>query len=80
MIDDSLAPLQVALETTLGLTYDQARSMPDMFYTDPRVLALEREQLFMREWICVGRRPPPAISWPSGYAMNPWWSSMGGMA
>jgi phenylpropionate dioxygenase-like ring-hydroxylating dioxygenase large terminal subunit len=56
MIDDSLAPLQAALESTVGLPYDQARSMPGAFYTDPRVLALEREQLFMREWICVGRR------------------------
>jgi phenylpropionate dioxygenase-like ring-hydroxylating dioxygenase large terminal subunit len=56
MIDDSLAPLQAALESTADLTYDQARSMPGAFYTDPRLLALEREQLFMREWICVGRR------------------------
>ena len=29
----------------------RARSIPI-----PRILALEREQLFMREWICVGRR------------------------
>ena len=49
MMDDSLAPLQAALESTAGLPYDQARSMPGAFYTDPRLLALEREQLFMRE-------------------------------
>ena len=30
--------------------------MPGAFYTDPGVLALERERLFMREWICVGRQ------------------------
>ena len=56
MIDSSLAPLQAALRDTADLTYDQARSMPGTFYTDPSILALEREQLFMREWICVGRQ------------------------
>ena len=37
------------------LPYDRAWSMPSAFYTDPGVLALERERLFMQEWICVGR-------------------------
>jgi len=35
--------------------YEQAWSMPRAFYTDPAVLAIEKEQLFLREWICVGR-------------------------
>lgn len=38
-----------------GLPYEQAWSMPRAFYTDPRVLALEVEHLFLREWVCVGR-------------------------
>ncbi len=49
----------VELGETLGryneLPYEQALSMPRAFYTDPRVLALEKEQLFLREWVCVGR-------------------------
>jgi phenylpropionate dioxygenase-like ring-hydroxylating dioxygenase large terminal subunit len=38
-----------------GLPYEQAWSMPRAFYTDPLVLAVEKEQLFRREWVCVGR-------------------------
>jgi phenylpropionate dioxygenase-like ring-hydroxylating dioxygenase large terminal subunit len=44
-----------ALRQATGGSHDQARSMPGAFYTDPGILALERERLFMREWICVGR-------------------------
>jgi phenylpropionate dioxygenase-like ring-hydroxylating dioxygenase large terminal subunit len=56
MTDDRFALIDGALQKVGGLSYDQARSMPGAFYTDPRFLALEREHLFMREWICVGRR------------------------
>lgn len=56
MTDDNLALLQGAFQGIDGLSYDQARAMPGGFYTDPRFLALECEHLFMREWICVGRR------------------------
>ena len=45
-----------ALQKVGELSYDQARAMPPGFYTDPCILALEREQLFMREWICLGRQ------------------------
>src|SRR5262249_26264866 len=34
---------------------DRAWSMPRGFYKDERVLALEIDNLFLREWICVGR-------------------------
>jgi phenylpropionate dioxygenase-like ring-hydroxylating dioxygenase large terminal subunit len=48
-----------ALGETLGrynsLPYERAWSMPRAFYTDPRVLALEVEHLFLREWVCIGR-------------------------
>ncbi len=56
MTGDKIAMLHGTLQHYDDLSYDQARSMPREFYTDPGVLALEREQLFMREWICVGRR------------------------
>ena len=56
MSGDDLALIHGALQKVGSLSYDQARAMPREFYTDPRFLALEREQLFMREWICVGRR------------------------
>jgi phenylpropionate dioxygenase-like ring-hydroxylating dioxygenase large terminal subunit len=56
MTGDSLALLHGALQKVGALSYDQARAMPPGFYTDPRILALEREQLFMREWICLGRQ------------------------
>src|SRR5882724_7499213 len=56
MTGDSLALLHGALQKVGDLSYDQARAMPPGFYTDPRILALERERLFMREWICLGRQ------------------------
>ena len=49
------AGVGAALQRTSDLSYDRAWSMPSTFYTDPGVLALERERLFLREWICVGR-------------------------
>jgi phenylpropionate dioxygenase-like ring-hydroxylating dioxygenase large terminal subunit len=55
MTGDPIGLLQGTLQRYAGLSYDQAWSMPREFYTDPRVLALEREKLFLREWICVGR-------------------------
>src|SRR5215467_13284710 len=50
-----LSEIGSALRETRELSYDQAWSMPSTFYRSPEFLALEREQLFMREWICVGR-------------------------
>src|SRR5215813_5525382 len=37
------------------LSYERAWSMPGAFYSDPQILALEREQIFLREWLCIGR-------------------------
>jgi choline monooxygenase len=34
---------------------EQARHVPGYFYTSPEVYALEREAIFMKEWLCVGR-------------------------
>jgi choline monooxygenase len=51
-----LAAIAAALRRTPDQPYDRAWAMPSTFYTDESLLALEREQLFGREWICVGRR------------------------
>jgi phenylpropionate dioxygenase-like ring-hydroxylating dioxygenase large terminal subunit len=51
-----MAELGAALARVADLPYDRAWSMPSGFYTDPAVLALERERIFRREWICIGRR------------------------
>ncbi len=51
----ALDELAAALGRTAELSYDHAWSMPSEFYTDPQVLAVERERLFRREWLCVGR-------------------------
>jgi phenylpropionate dioxygenase-like ring-hydroxylating dioxygenase large terminal subunit len=55
MSNGRLAELSVALKRCQRLAYDDAWSMPKAYYTDPAVLALEREHLFAREWICIGR-------------------------
>jgi phenylpropionate dioxygenase-like ring-hydroxylating dioxygenase large terminal subunit len=55
MNDSSIAELGATLGAYNDLPYEQARSMPRGFYTDPRVLALEKEHLFLKQWNCVGR-------------------------
>lgn len=51
----TLGTLASALARTAEVPYERAWSMPSAFYTDPAVLAVERERLFGREWLCVGR-------------------------
>ena len=51
----SLRKLGEALKQSEHLDYDEAWSMPKSYYTDETVLAVEREHLFAKEWICVGR-------------------------
>ena len=38
-----------------NLTAEEATSMPPEAFTSPELLALERERIFSKEWICVGR-------------------------
>jgi len=38
-----------------ALTLDQAEALPPDAYRSDAVLALERERIFGREWLCVGR-------------------------
>lgn len=33
----------------------EARHLPGYFYTSPEIFELEIEQIFMKEWLCVGR-------------------------
>ena len=55
MMQGRLADLGEALKRCERLGYDEAWSMPRAYYTDPAVLKLERERLFAREWVCIGR-------------------------
>ncbi len=55
MAHDTLADLGQALKQSETLGYDQAWTMPKSYYTDPDVLAIERQRLFGNEWICIGR-------------------------
>ena len=50
-ITDIAARLNDVLHTDSG----QAFTMPGAFYTSEELLALEREQLFRKKWICLGR-------------------------
>jgi phenylpropionate dioxygenase-like ring-hydroxylating dioxygenase large terminal subunit len=62
MEDDVIAGLGKALRRHGGQAYGQAWAMPAAFYTDPEVLALEKERLFSSEWVCVGREEELAHS------------------
>jgi len=55
MADGANGSLARALRLSEELGYDAAWSMPKSYYTDPAVLELERDHLFGREWICIGR-------------------------
>lgn len=34
---------------------DQARHLPSYFYTSPEIFEIEKERLFYKDWLCVGR-------------------------
>lgn len=55
MNDHGIAELGAILRRYADLPYEQAWSMPKQFYTDPRLLDLEKERLFLGQWVCVGR-------------------------
>ena len=33
----------------------QARHAPGFIYTSPELFAAEKEEIFLRDWLCVGR-------------------------
>jgi phenylpropionate dioxygenase-like ring-hydroxylating dioxygenase large terminal subunit len=51
----NLSGLDAALKQSEVVGYDEAWSMPKSYYIDPKLLEIEREQLFGKEWICIGR-------------------------
>lgn len=55
MSQSAIAILGERLNRYASLPYEQAWSMPRTFYTDAGMLALEREHLFRKEWVCIGR-------------------------
>ena len=55
MTRNDMTELGKALKESERLDYDQAWTMPKSYYTDPAILDLEREHLFGKEWMCIGR-------------------------
>ena len=52
---NALAELGAALQEGEAADPSQAQDTPKACYTDPALLALERERLFGTEWLCRGR-------------------------
>jgi phenylpropionate dioxygenase-like ring-hydroxylating dioxygenase large terminal subunit len=55
MPDVDLEKLLKRLDAVLSTAPEDAFTMPGEFYTSPAFLELEREQLFRRKWVCLGR-------------------------
>lgn len=55
MTSARLDDLFAQLAAHAALPYEQAVLLPPGAYTEPAVLARERERIFADEWICVGR-------------------------
>ena len=51
----SIAELSAILRRYDNLPYERAWSMPRQFYIDPHMFDAEKQQLFLKEWVCVGR-------------------------
>lgn len=51
---DPISLLRPALDQTLK-PVEAARHAPGLLYTSPELYALEKDRIFMREWLCVGR-------------------------
>jgi len=54
-----------ALLAGAGAPFHHARAMRPSVYTSPEILTRERERIFAREWICIGRAG--AIASPGDY-------------
>jgi choline monooxygenase len=46
--------IRAELASLLTVPRSQARAMPGAYYTSPAYLDVEREELFRRQWICIG--------------------------
>jgi phenylpropionate dioxygenase-like ring-hydroxylating dioxygenase large terminal subunit len=62
---DSVRSLREELSELSKLPASQARTMPPAYYTSEEFLDLEREELFRKEWVCVGHRAE--VSKPGDY-------------
>ncbi|MGD9742119.1 MAG: aromatic ring-hydroxylating dioxygenase subunit alpha [Dongiaceae bacterium] len=51
----SVSEIRDALAAIRGLGEAQARVMPSAFYTSEAFHLLEKEEIFRREWVCVGQ-------------------------
>ena len=50
----TVGELRAALSEIRRLPATAARTMPAAFYSSPEFLALEKEAIFRREWVCLG--------------------------
>ena len=48
------AAMLESLESSI-LPVDEAQPLPPILYTSPEYFEFEREAIFAREWLCVGR-------------------------
>ena len=55
MMVTEFAEVAQALDAAGRPGYGHAWSMPSAYYTSPDLLAVEKQTLFAREWICIGR-------------------------
>ena len=52
---DSVKEVRKALRACLDRPHSRAWGMPAGFYSSPEFLAFEVEELFRKEWVCIGR-------------------------
>ena len=50
----TVAQLRGTLAAIRRMAADQAQAMPASYYTSPEFQELEKEQIFRREWVCLG--------------------------
>jgi hypothetical protein len=69
---------QLALDPTFRAQYKKtmlprakAHQMPGRLYTSPEIFAAEKEQVFMKTWLCVGREEQ--IANPGDYIRDLKW-------
>ncbi len=51
---DEVAALRAGLSALAKLPASKARTMPPRYYTSEAFLELEREEIFRKEWVCLG--------------------------
>ena len=52
---DGVGEILKALEEIRNLDADQAKTLPPAYYTSEEFFELEKEEIFRKEWICLGR-------------------------